>query len=52
MSSTRSDRGICGRVGAAYISAHTTRYYEGVGFVTVDRQSIGHRSYDAGASQR
>jgi DNA-binding transcriptional MerR regulator len=34
------------------ISAHTLRYYERVGLLAVDRDSIGHRSYDAEAVRR
>ena len=34
------------------ISAHTLRYYERIGLLTVERDSIGHRSYDADAIRR
>jgi DNA-binding transcriptional MerR regulator len=34
------------------ISAHTLRYYERAGLVTVDRDSGGHRSYNAEAVRR
>ncbi|MEV5499326.1 MerR family transcriptional regulator [Nonomuraea fuscirosea] len=34
------------------LSAHTLRYYERAGLVTVARDSQGHRVYDAGAVRR
>lgn len=34
------------------LSAHTLRYYESQGLVTVDRDSAGHRVYDPAAQRR